>query len=124
MTPQWQYIVHSSGRAELFGLLNDPEEKDDLIGNLSLGVVREQLQTELDAQIGSSVLPWHAMEYLAPLNRSGQTFAEWLSKQTTPLPFLGAGIGAVQAYFSHQQPYQLRRPNRSERNVLRSLPYD
>ncbi|MGH9445943.1 MAG: sulfatase, partial [Terriglobia bacterium] len=123
VTPHWQYIEASPGRAWLYNLQADPLERDSLAGASHFQPVTARLQQLLEARIADSVLPWYAPGYLAPLNRPGEEFIERVSRAKAGFASEGAPIGAVQAYFIHQARAQLPRPSPAEQDLLRSLPY-
>ena len=123
MTPQWHLIVNGNQKVELYNEVNDPHEHINVANEPALRGVLETLEESLESRIAYSVLPWRDLHYLDPLNRPGATFVEQVGANQLRLVPEGVPAGAAQTYFSHEAPSQLLRPNASERELLRTLPY-
>ena len=123
-TPQWQYIQHRSGRQELYDWTQDPREQDNLAASPQQQAILESLHSQLAGMAGDATGPWLGPNYLQALGMGGSSRFNLL----VPRPFKpgAAGnrfrIGAAQALFE-PQPSTPTRPSRSERDLMRSLPY-
>jgi arylsulfatase A-like enzyme len=123
MTPCWHYIQDSNGQAELYDVRTDPQEQDNVAVNPSFNSIVDELRADLKAQIAYSLLPWYGTAYLTPLDESGTTLIEEISRKNPDIHSPGIRIGTVQAEFSHNPPSVGFRPSRAQQDLLRSLPY-
>ncbi|MEJ2010265.1 MAG: sulfatase-like hydrolase/transferase [Acidobacteriota bacterium] len=124
-TPQWQYIEHRSGRQELYRWTVDPEEKDNLAASPQDQATLNSLRSRLINLVRNATGPWHGTPYLHALDKvaGSSQFSLLFPKPLQPgaagNPFR---IGIAQAYFKPQESKPTR-PSQSERELLKSLPY-
>jgi arylsulfatase A-like enzyme len=124
-TPEWQYIEHRDGKQELYNWTLDPEEKNNLAVSPQDQATLESLHTRLVGLVSEATGPWRGMEYLGALGSvAGPSRLSFLLPQ--PLqpgnPENQFRIGIAQAYFRPQSSAPVR-PSQSERDLMRSLPY-
>lgn len=124
-TPGWQYIAHRDGRQELYRWTVDPNEKDNLAASGAEQATMAGLRSRLVSLVSDATGPWLGMAYLGALD--GVAGGSRLSL-LRPQPFVpGAAdnplrIGMAQAYFKPDDSAPVR-PSQSERDLMRSLPY-
>ncbi len=123
MTPKWHLIEDGDGKVELYNEISDPAERDNLANNAGAGKALGELEQSLETRIADSLLPWRDLTYLNPLNRPDAPFLKRIRASQLHLAPQGIPAGAAQAIFSHSPPSQLLRPNASEQDLLRTLPY-
>jgi len=122
--PQWQYIEHRSGRQELYNWTLDPEEQDNLAASPQQQATLESLHSRIVGMVSDATGPWRGSDYLLALGTRGSPQINLLF----PRPFEPGAqgnqfrIGAAQAHFE-PQPSTPTRPSQSERDLMRSLPY-
>ncbi|MCL5005771.1 MAG: hypothetical protein M1404_04495 [Acidobacteria bacterium] len=123
-TPQWQYIEHRDGRQELYNWTVDPKEQDNLVASLQEQATLERLHSRLVDLVTDATGPWRGPEYLLALGTGNPSQpAALFPKPLQPgNPQNLFRIGMAQAYFQ-SQPSAPTRPSRSERDLMRSLPY-
>lgn len=124
-TPQWEYIEHRNGRQELYRWTVDPHEQDNLAASPQDQATLKKLRLRLIGLVSNAVGPWRGKPYLQALDKvAGSSRLNLLF----PKPFQPGAvgnadrIGIVQAYFDTRQSASTR-PSRSERDLLKSLPY-
>lgn len=122
-TSQWHLIVNAGGSTQLYNVVRDPQERNNLAADPALHDTLVLLRQELEARLAYSLLPWRAIAYLSPLNKPGATFIQQASSSHAKFPSGGLPIGSAQAVFSHQRPSQLVQPPPAQREILRTLPY-
>jgi arylsulfatase A-like enzyme len=124
-TPQWQYIDDSSGHPRLYRWPDDSREAVNLATWAEGRAVVENLQSRLRETIRSSVTPWRGADYLLHLGEPGPFLAGVLPSQS-PQPQAHSGaprVGASQAWFRSPQAWAPPRLSPSQRDLMRSLPY-
>ena len=123
-TPQWHYIEHRSGRQELYNWEFDDQEQDNLAASPQEQATLENLRSRLFDLVSDATGPWRGPDYLLALGAGGSSQPAALFPK--PLQPESAGhqfrIGAAQAHFE-PQPSTPTRPSQSERDLMRSLPY-
>lgn len=122
-TSEWQLILDSGGQTELYDIRKDPGEKANLASDPGESSTVAKLRAALEARVATSLLPWRATAYLSPLDQPGATFIQQITSQPQRLPAARVPIGSTQAIFSRQPPTQLIHAPRSQKEILRSLPY-
>jgi arylsulfatase A-like enzyme len=124
-TPRWQYIDDSTGHPRLFRWTDDPRETTNLAASAEGQAVVKNLQGRLRETVRNSVTPWRGADYL--LHLGGQTpflAGVLLSRPSQPRAPGGAlRVGASQAYFNSPQAWAPPRLSPSQRDLMRSLPY-
>ena len=124
-TPQWHYIEHRDGRQELYQWTADPSEKDNLAAASGEQATLESLRSRLIGLVSNATGPWRGTPYLQALDKAGGSsrlnllFPKPLQPGAADNPFR---IGIAQAYFKPQESTPTR-PSQSERDLMRSLPY-
>lgn len=123
ITSQWQYVLDSHRRDELYNRQTDPRGKTNLAGQPGNRAIVSELRSELKARLTQSVMPWYGPAYLTLLDQPGATFLKQVSQHKENLPPSDTPIGALQEYISHNPPRPPLRPNKAQQELLRSLPY-
>ena len=126
-TPEYQYIAHRDGRQELYNWTADPEEQNNLAASPQEQANLENLHSQLVGLVSDATGPWNGTQYLLALgavpgpSRLSLLFPKPLRPGSPSHQFR---IGMSQAYFKPDDsaPSSVR-PSRSERELMRSLPY-
>ncbi len=121
-TAQWHYILTTKGRQYLYNRATDPEEKDNLGSLAQDQPVVEKLNAQLREIEANSAEPWIGTEYLFALGGVGlsaNTTAALLKDSKTPVE----EIGAAQAYFRPIITMEGNGPSQSQKDLLKTLPY-
>ena len=124
-TPQYQYIVQRDGRQELYDWTLDPHETNNLAAAPQEQAILEGLHSRLVGLVSDATGPWNGPQYLLALgsvagpSRLSLLFPRPLQPGTAGHQFR---IGAAQAYFKPEESAPTR-PSQSERDLMRSLPY-
>lgn len=124
-TPRFQYIVHRSGREELYRWVADPEEQDNLAAFPQDQATLTKLRSRLINLVSHAIGPWRGREYLQALDSVQASphlnllFARPLQPGTAGSRFR---IGIAQAYFRSQRS-SLVRPSQPDVDLMKSLPY-
>ena len=124
-TPQWQYLIDSTGRRRLYRWTDDPRETTNLAPSAQGQAVIQNLQPRLRGIVHNSVRPWHGADYLLHLGKQGSFLDAVLPSQpsqqgTTPSTLR---VGASRAYFDSPQAWPPPRLSPSQQDLMRSLPY-
>jgi arylsulfatase A-like enzyme len=124
-TPKWQYIAHRDGRQELYNWLADPQERVNLAGSPKEQGALDRVRSHLVDLVSNATGPWLGMAYLGALDGvAGPARLSLLH----PKPLLPDSpdskfrIGDAQAFFKPDKAMPTR-PSQSERELMRSLPY-
>jgi arylsulfatase A-like enzyme len=124
-TPQWQYLTRADGREELYRWRSDPAEKDNLATVSLTQPMLHKLRSHLIGLVGDATGPWRGMQYLQALDtvkgpaRLSLLHPRSLQQDTKENPF---PIGIAQEFFKPAESTPTRL-SRSERDLMRSLPY-
>lgn len=122
-TAQWHYILTTKGDRYLYNWATDPAEKD----NLSASPEGQQVVARLNARLkeieANSAEPWGGPEYLFALGGGGSAApaANSASSQAPTEP--EEIVGAAQAYFHPSVTPESNGPSNSEKDLLKTLPY-
>ncbi|MGH9431257.1 MAG: sulfatase-like hydrolase/transferase [Terriglobia bacterium] len=122
-TPQWHFMVDSSGDVSLYNWQQDPDEHINQADVKSLQTARQSLEQSLRSGLARSALPWRNLHYLVPLDLPQQTFLQQIAARNAPWPDTGRPIGSSQALFKHATTQKPTTPKQQEEDNLRSLPY-
>lgn len=121
-TAQWHYILGLNGKQELYDWATDPGEKHDLSSSPQDQKTLETLHAELQEIESNSLEPWIGREYLFALGASPASSSSDSAAGKPPVPPSGR-VGAAQAYFRPSISPGQEGPNESEKEILKSLPY-
>lgn len=121
-TAQWHYLLKLNGQQQLYDWATDPGERHNLSSlaryQKTLAALRAQLQ-EIEA---NSTEPWLGREYLFALGASRAPLssnpASSRSSTSPPEP-----VGSAQDYFRPSVSLAEEGPSKSEKEILKSLPY-
>lgn len=122
-TAQWHYILTTKGGQYLYNWASDIGEKDNLSSNPQNQSAVTQLNASLREIEANSAEPWAGPEYLFALSGSGSAgvaSSNASSKKSTAPQEL---VGAAQAYFHPVVTPGSNGPSQSEKDLLKTLPY-
>ena len=121
-TAQWHYIRKLDGEQELYDWATDPKEKHNLSGQAKDQETIENLYARMQEIVANSYEPWLGREYLFPLGGSPASMPSEhvLAQGLNPPP---ERVGAAQAYFRPSISLKSEGPPMSEKELLKSLPY-
>ncbi len=125
MTREWHYIHDSRGRAELYRLTTDPEEKTNLAEDAQYAPTMQRLRSTLQDDLGLSRRPWRGPEYLLALDRPGYSFQHEALFGQGFKPVSSAAtrpLGTAQALFTPDAP-STPKPTPADADLVNSLPY-
>ncbi|HUX10003.1 MAG TPA: sulfatase [Terriglobia bacterium] len=114
-TAQWHYIRNTRGQQYLYNWATDPAEKDNLISNPQDQATAENLNSRLREIEADSSEPWVGPEYLFALSGGGSS-AQKPGAHAYP-------VGGAQAYFRSSVTPGFNGPGKSEKDLLKTLPY-
>ena len=121
-TARWHYILTTNGNQYLYNWATDPDE------NTNLGSLPKYKQTaeDLNAQLreieANSAEPWIGTEYLFALGAEGTSAVSTAaSSGASKVPI--EEVGAAQAYFHPIITMDGNGPTKSEKDLLKTLPY-
>jgi arylsulfatase A-like enzyme len=122
-TAQWHYIVTTKGEEYLYNWATDPAEKDDLSKSPQGQPIVAGLNAKLREIEASSAEPWIGPEYLFALAGGGSVpSARNVSSSNNPAAPKEVA-GAAQAYFHPTVTPESTGPSKSEKELLKTLPY-
>lgn len=122
-TAQWHYILTTKGGQYLYNWATDPAEKDNLSESPQGRPVVAGLKAKLRVIEANSAEPWVGPEYLFALGAGGSaTPAADSSPSRTPAEPIEV-VGAAQAWFHPTITPESGGPSNSEKDVLKTLPY-
>ena len=122
-TAQWHYILTTKGGQYLYNWAADPAEKDNLSASPQGQTVVAGLNAKLRAIEANSAEPWVGPEYLFALGGGGAPApAANASPSRTPAEPVEV-VGAAQAWFHPTITPESGGPSNSEKDVLKTLPY-
>ena len=84
------------------------------------------LEQRLMDLVGESTQPWWEPEYLLALDGPVSSFVDGALRRRKALASPGnphRPIGSSQAFFASDMPSFIQRPDRSDEDLIRSLPY-
>jgi arylsulfatase A-like enzyme len=122
-TAQWHYILTTKGDEYLYNWATDPAEKDNLSSSPQGQPVVATLNARLREIEAKSAEPWVGPEYLFALSGSGPASpaASGSSSKESAAP--EELVGAAQAYFHPSVTPESSGPSKSEKELLKTLPY-
>lgn len=126
MIDKWHYIRKSDTSAELYNWKSDPEERVDLAKSPEHQQTMKGLEQRLMDLVGESTQPWWEPEYLLALNGPASSFVDGaLGRRNSPASPGNPHwpIGSSQAFFASDKPSFIQRPDKSDEDLIRSLPY-
>ena len=122
-TAQWHYILTTKGDQYLYNWATDPAEKD----NLSTSPQGQQIAAGLKAKLGdieaNSAEPWVGPEYLFALGGGGSAATAASGSSSSGSTGPEEPVGAAQAYFHPSVTPETNGPSNSEKDLLKTLPY-
>jgi len=122
-TPEWQYIEHRDGQQELYNWTADPREQQNLAAAPGEQATLRELRSRLVDLVSDAVGPWQGPEYLGALDSiTGPARLSLLRPQPFQPDAQKYRIGMAQAFFKPDESAPTR-PSPSERELMRSLPY-
>ena len=122
-TAHWHYILTTKGDRFLYNWETDPAEKDNLSASAQGQPVVARLNSRLKEIEANSAEPWVGPEYLFALGGGGSaTPAANASSSDTPAA-PDEVVGAAQAYFHPHITPESTGPSHSEKDILKTLPY-
>jgi arylsulfatase A-like enzyme len=122
-TSQWHYIITTKGEQHLYNWATDPAEKEDLSATAQGQPVVAELKAKLKVIEANSAEPWVGSEYLFALGGSASAAAAAkASPSKTPVEPVEV-VGAAQTYFHPHVTPESSGPSNSEKDVLKTLPY-
>jgi len=125
VTPQWQYLHDSTGRAELYDLAADPKELFNLAGDPNHAPTLEKLHRLVESNLELSHRPWRGPDYLLALDRPGYSFLRTALFDRLPVPAASPQafrVGTAQAFFD-PDPAATPKPRPADADLVNSLPY-
>jgi len=122
-TPEWQYLDDSAGRRQLYRWADDPRELTNLAASAEGRTIVQNLQSQLGEMLRNSVSPWRGADYLLHLGGQGLLLQDVLLSRPLEMPEDGLRVGASQAYFKNEEAWTPPKPSPSQRDLMRSLPY-
>ncbi len=124
-TSEWQYIRNSRGQEELYHWTNDQTEQANRVSSPDCQQVLAGLRARLIAAVRESRRPWKRPQYLSALGLEGAEIAAGSPDAVPGLATLRLTlhIGDVQDQFPPKLATASRRPQPSDEDLLRSLPY-
>jgi arylsulfatase A-like enzyme len=122
-TAKWHYIVTTKGEQYLYNWATDPAEKDNLSKNPQGQPIVAELNAKLREIEANSAEPWIGPEYLFALGGGGSApSARNVSSFNNPAVTKEVA-GAAQAYFHPTVTPESTGPSKSEKELLKTLPY-
>jgi arylsulfatase A-like enzyme len=122
-TAQWHYILTTKGDQYLYDWAADPAEANNLSASPQGKPVVAQLNAKLREIESNSSEPWVGPEYLFALSGSGSA-APGATSPSSKGPAVAEGpVGAEQAYFRPSVTPESNGPSKSEKELLKTLPY-
>jgi len=120
VSARWHYIVKANGEQYLYNWAGDVDEKDNLFSLLQYQPVVRRLRERLRRMEANSAGPWIGTEYLSALGSSKLTANEGPSITSN---VTDERIGSAQAYFHPVIKASDFDLNHSEKDLLKTLPY-
>jgi arylsulfatase A-like enzyme len=120
---RWHYLLGSGGHTELYDVESDAMEKNNLAGTPEFAGVARRLQSELQSMLARSEYPWRNVDYLSPLDQPDLPFYRRVATNPDAFTLVGWPLGSAQAFFERSPSRPEVRPNLSQQDLLRSLPY-
>jgi arylsulfatase A-like enzyme len=128
ITPEWHLIYrHSDERSELYHWPTDPLEEQNVIDAPVNAALSRHLEASLLAMIKGSYRPWREPRYLFAFSPPGSPLDLRILDSAWPAPEAGASFpraGAAQALFTPNREVTLSDNEKSNKELLESLPYD
>jgi len=122
-TAQWHYILTTKGDRYLYNWAADPAEKD----NLSASPQGQQVVARLNARLkeieANSAEPWVGPEYLFALGGGGSAAPAANTSSSNAPASPKEVVGAAQAYFHPTVTPESTGPSKSDKELLKTLPY-
>ena len=122
-TSNWHYIVTTKGEQYLYNWATDPAEKDNLSRSPQGQPIVAGLNAKLREIEANSAEPWIGPEYLFAVGGGGSApSARNVSSSNSPAAAKEVA-GAAQAYFHPTVTPESTGPSKSEKELLKTLPY-
>lgn len=122
-TAGWHYVLTNKGGQYLYNWADDPAEQNNLSFSPQGKPVVARLNAMLQEIESNSYEPWTGPEYLFALSGNGPAApAANVSSSKTP-SFSEAPVGSEQAYFHPSVSPGSIGPSNSEKELLKTLPY-
>jgi arylsulfatase A-like enzyme/uncharacterized membrane protein YeaQ/YmgE (transglycosylase-associated protein family) len=122
-TTQWHYILTNKGEQYLYNWATDLGERDNLSSNPQDQATLARLNASLREIEANSAEPWVGPEYLFALGGRGSAAPTAGGPASKEAATHEEPVGAAQAYFHPSVTPESTGPSKSEKDLLKTLPY-